>query len=47
MKTETKKKGIYNLKHGGYEYPITYQLIKMVKKIKYFTKKLIFKFQSQ
>ena len=28
MKSETIKKGIYNLKHGGYEYPITYQLIK-------------------
>ena len=27
MKDETKKKGIYYLKHGGYEYPITYQLI--------------------
>ena len=28
MKRVTKKKGVYNLKHGGYEYPITYQLIK-------------------
>ena len=28
MKNETKKRGIYHLKHGGYEYPITYQLIK-------------------
>ena len=28
MKRATKKKGFYNLKHGGYEYPITYQLIK-------------------
>ena len=28
MKKETKDKGVYNLKHGGYEYPITYQLIK-------------------
>ena len=28
MKSETIKKGIYNLKHGNYEYPITYQLIK-------------------
>ena len=28
MKNETIKKGIYYLKHGGYEYPITYQLIK-------------------
>ena len=28
MKNETIKKGIFNLKHGGYEYPITHQLIK-------------------
>tara|TARA_B100000941_G_C28487722_1_gene545984 strand:+ start:910 stop:1665 length:756 start_codon:yes stop_codon:yes gene_type:complete len=28
MKKETIKNGIYHLKHGGYEYPITYQLIK-------------------
>ncbi len=28
MKQETQKKGIYLLKHGNYEYPITYQLIK-------------------
>ena len=28
MKQETQKKGIYRLKHGNYEYPITYQLIK-------------------
>ena len=28
MRNETIKKGIYLLKHGGYEYPITYQLIK-------------------
>ena len=28
MKNETIKKGIFNLKHGNYEYPITYQLIK-------------------
>ena len=28
MKSETIKKGIYYLKHGNYEYPITYQLIK-------------------
>ena len=32
IKKETKKKGIYNLKHGDYEYPITYQLIKDGKK---------------
>ena len=40
MKTETKKKGIYNLKHGGYEYPITYQLIKDGKKNKILHKKI-------
>jgi pimeloyl-ACP methyl ester carboxylesterase len=28
MKAETIKNGIYHLKHGNYEYPITYQLIK-------------------
>ncbi len=28
MKKELKKNGIINLKHGDYEYPITYQLIK-------------------
>ena len=28
IKKEIIKKGIYNLKHGDYEYPITYQLIK-------------------
>ena len=28
MKKETIQKGIYNLKHGNYEYPITLQLIK-------------------
>ena len=28
MKLETIKKGIYNLKHGNYEYPISLQLIK-------------------
>ena len=28
MKKEIKSKGIINLKHGDYEYPITYQLIK-------------------
>ncbi|RPG99965.1 MAG: alpha/beta hydrolase [Candidatus Pelagibacter sp. TMED118] len=40
MKNETIKKGIYNLKHGGYEYPITYQLIKDGKKNKVFNKKI-------
>ena len=34
MKNETKKKGLYNLKHGNYEYPISYQLIKDGKKNK-------------
>ena len=29
MKAETIKKGFYNLKHGDYEYPITYQLLKL------------------
>ena len=28
MKNETIKKGLYNLKHGNYEYPISYQLIR-------------------
>ena len=28
VKKEIVKKGIYNLKHGDYQYPITYQLIK-------------------
>ena len=28
MKKETIKNGVYSLKHGGFEYPITYQLIK-------------------
>jgi len=40
MKNETKKKGIYNLKHGDYEYPITYQLIKDGRKNKVFNKKI-------
>ena len=40
MKNETKKKGIYNLKHGGFEYPITYQLIKDGRKNKVFNKKI-------
>ena len=31
-KKEIKKKGIINLKHGEYEYPITYQLIRDGKK---------------
>ena len=40
MKEETIKKGIYNLKHGGYEYPITYQLIKDGRKNKILYKKI-------
>ena len=39
MKQETIIKGIYNLKHGDYEYPITYQLIKDGRKNKVFQKK--------
>ncbi len=40
MKNDTKNKGVYNLKHGGYEYPITYQLIKDSKKNKVLNKKI-------
>ena len=40
MKNETIKKGVYNLKHGGYEYPITYQLIKDSKNNKILNKKI-------
>ena len=40
MKTETIKKGVYNLNHGGYEYPITYQLIKDGRKNKILHKKI-------
>jgi len=40
MKDETIKKGIYNLKHGDYEYPITYQLIKDGRKNKILNKKI-------
>ena len=40
MKKETKKKGIYYLKHGGYEYPITYQLIKDGRKNNVVNKKI-------
>ena len=39
MKKETIKNGIYNLKHGGYEYPISLQLIKDGRKNKVFSKK--------
>jgi esterase/lipase len=40
MKNETIKKGIYNLKHGNYEYPITYQLIKDGRKNKILQNKI-------
>ena len=40
MKKETIKKGIYNLKHGDYEYPITYQLIKNGRKNRVLNKKI-------
>ena len=40
IKNEIKKKGIYNLKSGNYEYPITYQLIKDGRKNKILNKKI-------
>jgi pimeloyl-ACP methyl ester carboxylesterase len=40
MKKEIIKKGIVNLKHGNYEYPITYQLIKDGRKNKILDKKI-------
>ena len=40
MKKETIKNGICNLKHGDYEYPISYQLIKDGRKNKILNKKL-------
>ncbi len=40
MKAETIKRGIYNLKHGDYEYPITLQLIKDGRKNKVLNKKI-------
>jgi uncharacterized protein len=40
MKTETFKKGIYHLKHGNYEYPITYQLIKDGRKNRVLNKRI-------
>ena len=39
MKQEIMLKGIYNLKYGNYEYPITYQLIKDGRKNKVFQKR--------
>ena len=41
MKNETIKKGIYYLKHGNYEYPITYQLIKDGRKNKILNRKIL------
>ena len=40
MKKETIKKKIYNLKHGDYEYPISYQLIKDGRRNKVLNKKI-------
>ena len=40
MKKKMKKKGIINLKHGDYEYPITFQLIKDGRKNKILNKKI-------
>ena len=45
MKKETIKKKIYNLKHGDYEYPISYQLIKDGRKNKVLNKKINLKIQ--
>ena len=41
IKNEIKKKGIYYLKNGNYEYPITYQLIKDGRKNKILNKKIL------
>ena len=41
IKREIRKKGIYNLKYGSYEYPITYQLIKDGKKNKILNKNIL------
>jgi pimeloyl-ACP methyl ester carboxylesterase len=40
MKSETIKKGIIQLKHGNYEYPISFQLIKDGRKNKVLNKKI-------
>ena len=40
IKKEIKKKGIYHLRNGNYEYPITYQLIKDGRKNKILNKKI-------
>tara|TARA_B100001540_G_scaffold63295_1_gene56890 strand:+ start:771 stop:1526 length:756 start_codon:yes stop_codon:yes gene_type:complete len=41
IKKEIKLKGIHRLKHGNYEYPITYQLIKDGRKNKVLNKKIL------
>ena len=43
MKSETIQKGILQLKHGNYEYPITLQLIRDGRKNKVLNKKMNFK----
>ena len=43
MRTEIKKNGLYNLKHGSYIYPISYQLIKDGNKNKVLNKSIYFK----
>ena len=43
MKAETIKKGILQLKHGNYEYPISLQLIQDGNKNKVFNKKIYYK----
>ncbi len=40
MKNEIKKRGLIKLKHGDYEYPISYQLIKDGRKNKVLNKKI-------
>ncbi len=40
MKKETIQKGVFQLKHGDYEYPITFQLIKDGRKNKVLNKKI-------
>jgi len=40
MKDETIRKGVYHLKHGNYEYPISFQLIKDGRKNKVLNKKI-------
>ena len=40
MKRETIKNGVYHLKHGEYEYPINFQLIKDVRKNKVLHKRI-------